>query len=148
MSFAIPTDTLLALVAVAWSDGAVGSGEAAGVRAAATQLGLAAEEITQVDAALARPFGLDEVETVRMSRVVRLFTYAAAIWVTEIDGKVTDKELATLAVLGDRLGLSDAARQKAASAARAAHGSGQPGAYDLSALRSRISAGLSQVGDE
>lgn len=151
MSFDIGRDTVLALVAVAWADGKVDPAEAAGIRGAAQQLGLSADDLKVVEAALARPFGMDEVETVRMSRLTRLFSFATAFWVATLDGAITPDEEKMLGVMGDRLGLSQVARAKARSVAeslRQGPPSDRPGGFDLIQLRSRLSAGLSQIGIE
>ncbi len=149
MDVDIGKDTLLALCAVAWADGTVDAEEAAGIRSAARQLGLAAADLATVEAALARRIGMEEVETLRLSRLTRLFTYSAASWIAALDGAISPTEQAALDLLGDRVGLSSVARERAVSAARAV---GTPGAradaYDLMKLRSRLSASLSQVGDE
>src|SRR6185503_18309860 len=100
------TDTLVALAAIAWADGTMDPKEAAGIRAAAQKLGLGADALTRVEHVIKNKIDLDEVETIRMNRVTRLFTYAAASWVAELDGAMSEQESAALALLGDRLGLS------------------------------------------
>jgi uncharacterized membrane protein YebE (DUF533 family) len=150
MDLDIGRDTVLALVAVAWADGKLDPAEAAGIRGAAQQLRLNADDMKVVEAALARQFGMDEVETVRMNRLTRLFTFAAAIWIATIDGAVTAAEEKFLAVLADRLGLSQLARDRTRGvtlALRNGPPSNRPGGFDLLQLKSRISAGLSQIGD-
>lgn len=150
MSIDIGRDAVLALVAVAWADGKVDPTEATGIRGAAQQLQLSPDDVKVVEAALGRQFGMDEVETVRMPRLTRLFTYAAAIWVATLDGAMTADEDKMLETLGDRLGLSKVARDRAKEATltlRKAPASQLPGGFDLLNLRSRLSAGLSQIGD-
>src|SRR3972149_1219004 len=104
-------DTLIALAAVAWADGTLALEEANSLRSAAAQLGLAAEDRHALDDALTRPIDPPLVETVRMNRPTRLFVFAAATWIARVDGRVSQEEEAVLRVLGDRLGLSDKARQ-------------------------------------
>ena len=111
-------DTLLALIAVAWADGRIDPSEAQGIRQAARDLSLAGADLTDLEAALASPITLADVETVRMDRLTRLFTYAAATGIAEIDGQQTPEEEATLKLLGDRLGLSGTARTWERSRAR------------------------------
>jgi hypothetical protein len=91
---------------------------------------------------------LDEVETVRMNRLTRLYTYATCCWMAEVDGKSSAAESAMLQLLGDRLGLSALARERAQNAVRGLAQRGGPAGFDLLELRSRLSAGLSQIGDE
>ncbi len=151
MSFDIGRDTVLALVAVAWADGKVDPAEAAGIRGAAHQLGLDADSVKVMESALGRAFTMDEVETVRMSRLTRLFTYASAVWIATVDGAVTPEETRALTLLGDRLGLSQVARDRARGVAlglRNGPPSNRPGGFDLLALRSQLSAGLSQIADD
>ncbi|MBK8996554.1 MAG: TerB family tellurite resistance protein [Myxococcales bacterium] len=151
MSFDIGRDTVLALVAMAWADGKVDPAEAAGIRGAAQQLALNADDTKVMEAALGRQYSLDEVETLRMNRHTRLFTYAAAVWIATLDGATTADEEKTLALLGDRLGLSQIARDRAKGVAlglRTGPPSNRPGGFDLVALKSQLSAGLSQIGDD
>ncbi|MCC6668446.1 MAG: TerB family tellurite resistance protein [Polyangiaceae bacterium] len=150
MSFDIGRDTVLALVAVAWADGKVDPAEAAGIRGAAEQLGLGADDLKVVEAALGRVFDMNEVETVRMNRHTRLFTFAAAAWIASVDGAIAAAEESVLGLLGDRLGLSQVARDRARSVALGLHAgppSQRPGGFDLVALKSQLSVGLSQIGD-
>jgi uncharacterized membrane protein YebE (DUF533 family) len=151
MDVELGRDTLLALAAMAWADGKLEAREAAGIRAAAGQLGLAAEELTELEQALQEPVGMDAVETVRMTRLTRLFTYAAATWIAHIDNRMVVQEREALDTLGDRLGLSKYARQRAEAVAlglRAAQAKEGPAEYDLVKLKSRLSAALSQISDE
>lgn len=149
MDLNIGRDTLLALAAVAWADGELGKEEAGGIRSAAQQLSLAAEDSALLEQALARPISLDEVETVRMNRLTRLFTYSVACWVTTLDGRIKSSEQSALDQLGDRLGLSSIARDRARSVAESLALSTAPSArYDLVKLRATLSAGLSRIGDD
>jgi uncharacterized membrane protein YebE (DUF533 family) len=147
MDLDIGRDTLLALAAVVWADGELAPEEAQGLRAAASQLGLGPSDLSAVEAAIARRVTLDHVETVAMNRLTRLFTYAAAGWAVGLKGRVDAKEADALRTLGDRLGLSNIARERAARAVQMV-GQSSAGAFDLLALRSRLSASLSQVGLE
>jgi uncharacterized membrane protein YebE (DUF533 family) len=147
MDVNIGRDTLLALAAMAWSDGKLDPREAEGLRSAARQLGVAGDDLKVLEQALSQAVTLDEVETVRMTRLTRLFTYAAACWMAELDGALTPAEERLLGLLGDRLGLSRLARDRAVGVARGNASAGSE-AYDLLKLRSRLSAGLSQIGDE
>lgn len=148
MAVEIGRDTLVALAAVAWADGKLDPAEAAGIRSAAGQLGLGAEDLKAVEDALSRKVSLEEVESVRMSRLTRLFTFAVGTWIAHIDGQVPKEEREALTLLGDRLGLSSVARERAESAAIAVARSSQSGQFDLLELRSRLSASLSQIGNE
>ncbi len=147
----IGRDTLVALAAIAWADGKIDPPEAEGLRATAARLQLGADDLQAVEASIARQVTLSELETIRMTRLTRLFTYAAATWIAKLGGGAAGPaEQAALDALGDRLGLSAVARTRAAKAADAigiAAGD-DPKSYDLDLLRSRLSASLSQVGDD
>ena len=148
MELKIGRDTLLALSAVAWADGSIDPREATALRQAAKQLLVQGEELASVEGSLSSKVTLDEVETVRMNRLTRLFTYATACWMAEVDGKASDTETAMLQLLAERLGLSAVARDRAHNVVRGIAERSTPGSFDLLELRSRLSAGLSQIGDE
>jgi tellurite resistance protein len=149
MELKVGKDTLIALAAVGWSDGTMAPEEATGIRAAARQLNLAPADSAAVEQAIQNRIDMTEVETIRMDRVTRLFTYAVASWIATVDGKVTPEEEAALKLLGDRLGLSALARERAQTVGLAVGKvSSSIEAYDLVKLRSRLSVGLSQIGNE
>lgn len=148
MELKIGRDTLMAISAVAWADGAIEPREADALRQAAKQLQLQGEDLASVERALSSRVTMEEVETVTMNRLTRLFTYATACWMAEVDGSESEAEAQLLQLLGDRLGLSAVARDRAHNAVRGIAERSAPGAFDLLALRSRLSAGLSQIGDE
>jgi uncharacterized membrane protein YebE (DUF533 family) len=150
MDVNIGHDTLVALAAIAWADGKIEATEAAAIRSAAAQLGLNDEELRAVEETLQQPVPLEQVETVRMNRLTRLFTYAVANWIAQADGQIPPAEQAALNLLGERLGLSAMARERARSAglALATTGAAAAPTLDLLKLRARLSAGLSQIGDE
>jgi uncharacterized membrane protein YebE (DUF533 family) len=148
MELKIGRDTLLAISAVAWADGSIEPREADALRQAAKQLLAQGEDLAAVERALSSRVTLDEVETVLMNRLTRLYTYATACWMAEVDGKESAAEASMLQLLGDRLGLSAVARDRAHNAVRGIAQRSAPGAFDLLELRSRLSAGLSQIGDD
>ena len=148
MDLKIGRETLLAISAVAWADGSIDPREATALRLAAKQLLVQGEDLATVEASLTTPVTLEQVETVRMNRLTRLFTYATGCWMAEIDGKASEAETAVLALLGERLGLSVVARDRAHNAVRGIAERSAPGSFDLLELRSRLSAGLSQIGDD
>lgn len=148
MELKITRDTLLAVSAVAWADGSLDPKEADALRYAARELQIQGDDLSAVERALSTRVGLEEVETVRMNRLTRLFTYATGCWVAEVDGAASASEMALLQLLGDRLGLSSVARERAHNAVRGVAERSAPGSFDLLELRSRLSVGLSQIGDE
>ncbi|MBN2193671.1 MAG: hypothetical protein JW751_12710 [Polyangiaceae bacterium] len=149
MDLTIGRDTLVALAAVAWADGIMAPEEARGIRAAARQLGLGEDDQHTIEHAIEFRIEVSEVETLRMNRLTRLFTFAIASWIATLDGKVTVEEETALRALGDRLGLSSVARERAKTVAVAiGQANSAIEAYDLVKLRSRLSVGLSQIGDD
>lgn len=148
MELKIGRDTLLVISAVAWADGSMDQKEAAAIRHAAQQLQIQGDDLAAVERSLSSKVTLEEVETVRMNRLTRLFTYAAGCWIAEVDGQASASEMALLGLLGDRLGLSSVARDRAHNVVRGIAERSAPGSFDLLELRSRLSAGLSQIGDD
>jgi tellurite resistance protein len=148
MELKIGRDTLLAISAVAWADGSIDPREAAALRQAAKQLLVQGDDLASVERSLSSRVTLEEVETVRMNRLTRLFTYATGCWMAEVDGQASAAETAMLQLLGERLGLSAVARERAHNAVHGIAERSAPGSFDLLELRSRLSAGLSQIGDE
>jgi len=148
MDLKIGRDTLLAISAVAWADGSIDPREATALRLAAKQLLVQGEDLVAVESSLTAPVTLDQVETVRMNRLTRLFTYATGCWMAEVDGQASAAETGVLQLLGERLGLSAIARDRAHNVVRGIAERSAPGSFDLLELRSRLSAGLSQIGDD
>ncbi|RYZ02609.1 MAG: DUF533 domain-containing protein [Myxococcales bacterium] len=148
MELKIGRDTLLAIAAIAWADGSIDPREAEALRQATKHLEVQGQDLSDVERALQSRIGLDEVETVRMNRLTRLFTYATCFWMAEVDGAASQTESAMLQLLGDRLGLSRVSRERAQNAVRGIAQRSASTAFDLLELRSRLSAGLSQIGDE
>jgi len=148
MELKIGRDTLLAISAVAWADGSIDPREAAALRQAAKQLLVQGEDLVSVERSLTTRVTLEEVETLHMNRLTRLFTYATACWMADINGQASEAEATVLKLLGDRLGLSAVARDRAHNAVRGIAERSAPGSFDLLELRSRLSAGLSQIGDD
>ena len=148
MELKIGRDTLLAVAAVAWADGSMDPREAAALRQAAQELAIAGDDLARLEQALETRVSLEEVETVRMNRLTRLYTYATGCWMAEVDGAASAPEVQLLGLLGDRLGLSAVARDRAHNVVRGIAERSQPGSFDLLELRSRLSAGLSQISDE
>jgi tellurite resistance protein len=149
MDVSIGRDTLIALAAVAWADGTIAPEEARGIRSAAQQLALGPDDQLAIEDALVHRVEVGEVETLRMNRLTRLFTYAVATWIATLDGTVDPREEAALKALGDRLGLSSVARDRARTVSTAlGRATTSIEAFNLVQLRSRLSAGLSQIGDD
>jgi uncharacterized membrane protein YebE (DUF533 family) len=149
MTLDIGRDTLIALAAIGWADGTLDPEEAEAIRGAAGQLSLAPDQLQAVEQALQNPVAIEEVETVRMSRTTRLFTYAAAAWVAHIDGQLAATERQALDLLAERLGLSNVARERAEGMVQdmASAPDAMP-RLDVLRLKSLLAAGLSRIDDD
>jgi tellurite resistance protein len=144
----LPTQSFLALAAIAWGDGSMQRNEAAGLLRAAREAGLSAAEIAVVESAAKKRIELADVEVESLSEWHKVLTYSLAAWVAQVDGVVSTSESQTIAALGDRLGLSEAIRKRAAAAANdiaCQPGGGKPELYDFQGLATRLRERLPQV---
>jgi uncharacterized membrane protein YebE (DUF533 family) len=131
-------DIFVALAAIAWADHELDPEEADAIVRAATEDGLALEDIAAIEDATRNPVDLAVVDRSGLSKEDRLFVYAVACWIARIDGRVTDEEADALAALGERLGIPDRARVRAEGVARQVAqlpDGDRPARYDLSAVR-------------
>ena len=110
-------DVFVALAAVAWADGVVKDEEVVALLGAARACGLSGSELEDVRAALETKTDIERVTAVELGEEERSFVYGIAAWLTRVDGFVAPDETATLARLGDLLGLSHEDRALAARAA-------------------------------
>ena len=75
-------------------------------------------------------------------------TYALASWLATLDGVVSSDESAALAQLGERLGLDEGTRKRAAAAAfdiSVLPEGGRPDKYDFVKLTARLKEKLPQL---
>jgi uncharacterized membrane protein YebE (DUF533 family) len=134
-------DVFLALAAIAWADGKLDPDEADAIVRAAVEAGLDLEEIEEIEAATRERIDLGTVDRSSLSKEDRLFVYAIACWIAQLDGQVTEEESAALAGLAERLGVPERPRAHAETIARevAALPEGdRPARYDLLKLRTTI----------
>jgi len=134
-------DVFVALAAVAWADGSLDPDEADGIVRAASDEGLAFEEIEAIDEATKHPVDLGVIDRSGMSKEDRLFVFAVACWIARMDGQVTSEEATALAKLGEQLGVPERARVQAEGIARdvAELPEGdRPARYDLAAVRRKL----------
>jgi len=144
----LPTQSFLALAAIGWGDGSMQRNEAAGLLRAAREAGLSAAEIAVVEKAAKTRTELADVEVEALSEWHKVLTYSLAAWLAQVDGVVSTSESQAMATLGDRLGLSDAIRKRAAAAANdiaCLPGGGKPELYDFQGLATRLRERLPQV---
>ena len=129
-------DVYLALAAVGWADGQLTAAAADAIVRTALEEGLELDEIAEIDAATKSPIDLGVVDRMNMSKADRLYVYAVASWIAQIDGDTSDKKLGALAKLGSELGVPEAPRAHADAILReiAAQGD-RPARFDLRTLR-------------
>jgi len=141
-------DIFLALAAIAWADGRLDPDEADAIVRAAVEAGLDLEEIEEIESATRERIDLGTVDRSTMSKEDRLFVYALACWIANLDGEVTAEEATALATLGERLGVPERPRAYAESIARevAEMPEGdRPARYDIVKLRETIGDRLKQA---
>ena len=131
-------DVYLALAAIGWADGQLDEEEADAIVRTALEEGLELDEIEEIEAATQQPIDIGVIDRKNLSKEDRLFVYAVASWMTRLDGRVSAKELAALAKLGDALKVPEGPREHADAIAQdvANFDEGdRPARYDLLALR-------------
>ena len=134
-------DIFVALAAIGWADGNLDPDEADAIVRAAVESGLELDEIAEIEKATSHKIDIGVIDRAGMSKEDRLFVYAIARWIAEIDGSVSDEEHAALASLGEKLGLPEKPRAHAESIARevARMPEGdRPDRYDVPKLRTLI----------
>ncbi len=144
----LPKQSFLALAAIGWVDGSLQKIEATGLLRAAKEAGLKGADLAAVERATKTSMTLDEIDLGEMSPWDQLLTYALASWLSQVDGVVSPSERDTLAKLGERLGVSEALRTRAAAAANdiaCLPGGGRPEKYDFQKLGARLRERLPQV---
>jgi uncharacterized membrane protein YebE (DUF533 family) len=147
----LPKEAFVALAAVAWADGVLDQDEADAVVRAAAEEGLSIEELALIEAEAKayckrprdpanRP-DLSFLDRATMSKQDRVFLYAVACWIAQIDRVVTPAESDALQALGERLGVPDRLRARAEELATEIAGlpdGDKPDRYDLAKLRDKI----------
>ena len=138
-------DVFVALAAIGWSDGTLDPEEADAIVRAALEEGLELDEIAEIEKSTSTRIPLGAIDRASLTKEDRLFVYAVARWIAELDGEVTADEAKVLAELGERLGVPEKPRALAEAAVRevAALPEGdRPSRYDLLRLRQLIGGRL------
>jgi uncharacterized membrane protein YebE (DUF533 family) len=154
----LPEDAFLALAAVAWADGKMDPDEADAIVRAAADEGLPLEALEAIEASVKayreRPRDANDLPDLSfldrstMTKHDRVFLYAVACWIAQIDRIVTPDESDTLKLLGERLGVPDRLRARSEELAREIAllpDGDRPDRYDLAGLRDQIGDRLSPM---
>jgi len=144
----LPKQSFLALAAIGWADGSLQPVEATGLMRAAREAGIAGDDLAEVEHAVKNNATLEAVDVSGMSPWDQVLTYALAAWFAQLDGVVSASEKGPLAELGDKLGLAQPLRVRAAAAANdvaCLPGGGRPERYDFQKLGERLKERLPQV---
>lgn len=148
MAIKLPKQSFLALAAVGWADGVLMRSETTALVDAARKCGQAGEDLAEIERATRSAVSLDAFDPGAMSAWERLVTYALASWLACIDGVQSTSESATLRLLGDRLGLDEPVRLRAAAAAfdvSVLPEGGRPDRYDFDKLVVRLGERVPQL---
>ena len=148
MAIPLPPQTFVALAAVGWADRTLSRPEATALVDAARKHGLDATALAAVEASTRSPVTLEAFEPGSMTVWERVVTYALASWLARLDGVQSSDESAVLRRLGERLGLDDGVRQRAAGAAfdiAVLPEGGRPDRYDFDKLVARLRERLPQL---
>jgi uncharacterized membrane protein YebE (DUF533 family) len=141
MAIKLPAQSFVALAAVGWADGAVRRSEAIALVDAARKCGLEGDDLAAVEQSTRTPVTLDAFDPGVMTVWECVVTYALASWLARLDGVQSTDETDVLRHLGERLGLDDGLRQRAAGAAldiAVLPDGGRPDRYDFVKLIARL----------
>jgi len=144
----LPKQSFLALAALGWVDGSLQRVEATGLLHAAKQAGLPPDAIAEIEAATKKKVDFAEIDVGGLSQWDQVLTYALAAWFAQVDGVVSTSENDLLGELGNKLGLGEALRKRAAVAAydvACLPEGGRPDKYDFQKLVARLKERMPQV---
>lgn len=138
----------LALAAVGWVDGSLQRIEAVGLLRAAQEAGVSGDDFAEIEKATKERVTIDGVDLGGMSQWEQVLSYALAAWFAQLDGVVSTSEQGVLVTLGDKLGLADGLRKRAAAAAydiACLPEGGRPDRYDFQKLAARLKERMPQL---
>jgi hypothetical protein len=107
MATNLPSQSFVALAAVAWADGRMSTAEAAGLSSAAKAAGLEGDELAAVERAIKEKSDIDSFDASGLSDWTRLFTFGVANWLSRLDGVQQRAELDSLRVLAGKLAFGE-----------------------------------------
>jgi uncharacterized membrane protein YebE (DUF533 family) len=139
-------DVYLALAAVGWADGNLTQEAADAIMRTALEEGLDLDTVAEIEEATKHPQTIEFIDRLTMSKSDRLYVYAVASWITQLDGKVTANEEAALQKLAAALNVPAAPRAHADAIMKevAARGD-RPDRFDLIGLRRRLDEELERA---
>jgi uncharacterized membrane protein YebE (DUF533 family) len=144
----LPPRSFLALAAIGWADGALQRKEAEGLIKAARACGIGENELPEIERAVKERTSLESLDMAGLSRWEQVLTYALASWLACLDGVQSTDERASLAKLGEGMGLDKALRIRAAAVANdiaCLPEGGRPDRYDFVKLADRLRERLPQL---
>jgi len=103
MATNLPSQSFVALAAVAWADGRMSTAEAAGLLSAAKAAGLEGDALAAVERATKEKSDIEGFDASDLSDWTRLFTFGVANWLSRLDGVQQRAELDSLRVLAGKL---------------------------------------------
>jgi hypothetical protein len=148
MQTKLPLASFLALAAIGWADGSLQRVERDGLARAARECGVTGDELALLERAASAPRTLDGVDLGGLSRWEQVLTYALASWFAGLDGVISTSEHDTMVRIGEKLGLDEALRARAAAAASdiaCLPGAARPERYDFVKLVDRLHERLPQL---
>jgi uncharacterized membrane protein YebE (DUF533 family) len=141
-------DVFLALAAVGWSDGKLDAEEADAIVRTALEEGLDLDEIAAIEKATSAPLDFGFIDRSQLTKADRLFVYAVASWMVNLDGVLDDREIDALRKLGEVLKIPEAPRAHADAIAREIAelpAGDRPARYDLGRLRDTLVERLAEA---
>jgi len=144
----LPLASFLALAAIGWADGSLQRIEREGLSNAAKACGMTGDDLAAIGRAAVEHRTLDGVDLGGLTRWEQVLTYALASWFAALDGVISTSEHETMVHIGDKLGLDQSLRARAAAAANdiaCLPGAGRPDRYDFVKLVDRLHERLPQV---
>jgi hypothetical protein len=106
-------DVYIALAAVGWADGQLTPEAADAIVRTALEEGLAIEDVAAIEAATRSAVEMGAIDRMNMSKADRLYVYAIASWIAQLDGPRSARSQGALAKLGDELGIPEPPRRLA-----------------------------------
>jgi hypothetical protein len=139
-------EVYLALAAVGWADGELTPEAADAIVRTALEEGLAVDEVAAIEEATRHKIEMVSLDRMDMTKADRLYVYAVASWIAQLDGPASRRSREALAKLGQSLSIPEAPRRHADEimqevAARA----DRPERFDLLALRRTLDLRLEQA---